>query len=144
LLVAGIGLMGGVIVYMTVKSQHQADELHVRLTQKDSESFRIADTFRDSLGALNSSLFHYGSEHRLVDREQYQKASDALDKWIDEQGPRLTTPQEKELLHKIDVAYDSYRAAATELQARLQSEEPHVATLADYADLLKESERLFD
>ena len=55
-LVLGIGLMGLVIVLMTFKSQSQAEELRVRLDQKYSESFRIAEQFRDFLGQLNRRL----------------------------------------------------------------------------------------
>jgi signal transduction histidine kinase len=143
-LVLGIGLMGLVIVLMTLKSQSQAEELRVRLDQKDSESFRIAEQFRDFLGQLNSALFHYGGENDAAELEKFNKASDDLNQWIDVHSPRLTTVDEKAIMNQIDAAYDDYLAAAKALLIRLKSLGPQSATVHDYADVRKQSERLFD
>jgi signal transduction histidine kinase len=143
-LVLGIGLMGLVIVLMTLKSQRQAEELRVRLDQKDSESFQIAQQFRDFLDQLNSALFHYGGENDAAELEKFNKASDDLNQWIDVHSPRLTTVDEKAIMNQIDAAYDDYLAAAKALLIRLKSLGPQSATVHDYADVRKQSERLFD
>ena len=143
-LVAAIGLMGLLIALITVKSQRQAAELRTRLTQVDSESFRIADQFRDFLRALNSSLYRYGSRRDPAEQSSFAKASDDLNRWIDTQQPRLTTEREKDLMHQIDAAYDVYLAAAQQLQVRLQSSGRQSATIEDYAGMMKESQHLFD
>jgi signal transduction histidine kinase len=143
-LVAAISLMGLVIVFMTIKSQQNAIDLRTHLNQVDSESFRIADQFRDFLRRLNSSLFLYGSGRAPADLESFVKASHELDLWIDQQKPRLTSDLEKSLMQQIDAAYDGYLQSAKELQTRLQSAGGQNATLSDYAGLLRESQSLFD
>ena len=47
-------------------------------------------------------------------------------------------------MKQIDTAYDDYLAAAKELLIRLKSLGPQSATMHDYADVRKQSERLFD
>jgi signal transduction histidine kinase len=143
-LAAAITMMGLVIAFITVTSERQADELRARLDQKDTESFRIADHFRDFLRQLDSSLFHYGGEHNPQDLQSFTQASHELDLWIDEQQPRLTGQKERDLMHQIDVAYDGYLAAARALQARLDSPGRSNPTMGEYSGVMKESRRLFD
>ena len=57
-----MALMGLLVLLATLNSQRQANELHARLTQVDSETFRIADQFRNSLRELNNTMQRYGSE----------------------------------------------------------------------------------
>src|ERR1700733_13566485 len=83
-LVAGIGLMGLVILFETIQSQRQAQELHTQLNQVDSESFRIADQFREFLRELNGSMYRYGIERDPVERDGFLKASQALNFWIEQ------------------------------------------------------------
>jgi signal transduction histidine kinase len=143
-LVVGIGLMGLVILFETVQSQRQAQELHAQLNQVDSESFRIADQFREFLRELNGSMYRYGIERDPAERDGFLKASRALNLWIDQQKPKLTSDQEKALMQQIDVAYDDYLRAATELLTKFQSLGGQHVKMADYIDLRKESEHLFD
>ena len=82
-LAAGVGLMGLSIGLMTVNSQRQARELRARLQRVDSETFRIADQFRDFLRQLNNSLYQYGTTFAPADRDTFLKASEELDRWID-------------------------------------------------------------
>jgi hypothetical protein len=86
-LAAAIGLMGLVIAFMTLRSQRQAGELRARLHQVDSESFQIADGFKDSLRQLNSALYRFGSTREPADMERFRDASHELDNWIDIQSP---------------------------------------------------------
>jgi len=140
----GIGLMGLVILFETMRSQRQAQELRERLNQVDSESFRIADQFREYLRQLNSSMYRYGNGHDPAERDAFLKASHELDVWIDEQKPKLRTDQERALMQQIDAAYDDYLRAATEVQTKLQALGQQPATMSDYAGLRRESEHLFD
>jgi hypothetical protein len=50
------GLMGLLIVAVTVNSQTQARELRVRLNQVDTESFGMADHFKESLREVNETM----------------------------------------------------------------------------------------
>jgi signal transduction histidine kinase len=142
-LAAGIAVGGLLIGLMTVKSQQQADLLRERLNRVESESFRIADDFREFLRRLNNSLYEYGSRPGPADRDQVLKASHDLDVWIDEQKPKLTTAQEKALMQQIDVAYDGYQRVANELLEKVQTaRSPEAPDI--YSDLRMESQRLFE
>jgi signal transduction histidine kinase len=141
-LTAGIGLMGLVIAFITVKTQRQAAALRTRLNQVDSESFRIAEQFAEFLRQLNNSLYNYGSQHDPAERDSFLKASDKLDLWIDEQKPKLKTQSEYALMLQIDAAYNDYRRAANELQTKLQALGQRSAMMDDYTGLRKESQRL--
>ena len=44
-----VGLLGALIVAVTLTSQQQAEEARARLGQVDLESMRIADRFKDKL-----------------------------------------------------------------------------------------------
>src|ERR1051325_6605769 len=140
-LALGVGLMGGLIVFVTWTSQRQAGELRARLSVVDVESFQIADQFRDSLRRLNNTLFRYGIQHQASDLDQFHQASHELDLWIDEQKPRLRTPREKEIMQQMDAAYDGYLSAARELQAKVQALGGQSASMAEFAGLLAESQR---
>lgn len=142
-LVAAIVLMGGGIAYMTLKSQWRAAELRAGLRQIDSESFRIADQFADSLRQLNDTLYHYGRPHVLPDKAAFTKASRELDLWIEAQKSKLTTAQEKAFMQQLDRAYHDYSEAARELLAKLQSASDPSQMLDEYARLRTESQRLF-
>jgi signal transduction histidine kinase len=139
-----IALIGLAIGLMTVRSQRQAAELRQRLTQVDSESFRIADQFGDYLRRLNNSLFRYGVGRAPADLDKFRVASDELNSWIDEQKPKLRTATEIAAMQQIDSAYDDYLRVANELLTKLAALGAERATLADYAPFLEESRRLFD
>jgi len=139
-----VGLLGVLIGLTTLNSQRQAAELRARLSHVDLESFGIADHFKDSLRALNSTMFNYGIRHDPTDWESFLKVSQELDIWIDEQKPRLTTQREKDVLEEIDTAYDDYRGAGRDLQAKVQSLGRQDPTLAEFSGFLAESQRLFD
>jgi len=143
-LAAGISLMGLVIVFETIQSQRQAQELRTQLNLVDSESFRIADQFREFLRELNGSMYRYGIDRDPAERDGFLEASHTVHLWIDEQKPKLTSDQEKALMQQIDAAYDDYLRAASELLTKFQSAGQQHATMADYVGLRKESEYLFD
>jgi len=139
-----VGLMGVLMVLTTLNSQRQAAELRARLSHVELESFGIADYFKDSLRALNGTMFNYGIRHEPMDWESFLKGSHELDLWIDEQKPKLNAQQEKDVLQQIDTAYDDYMRAGRELQAKVQSLGRQDPTLAEFSGFLAESQRLFD
>jgi signal transduction histidine kinase len=143
-LVTAIVLVGLGIAFLTVKLQWQAAELRMRLNQVDSESFGIANQFADLLRQLNESLYHYGRSHVSPDVAAFNKTSHELDLWIDVQKPKLTSAQERAIMEQIDAAYDDYMRAARELLARLDAIGEASATMDEYDNLRKESQRLFE
>jgi len=138
-----MALMGVLILLATLNSQHQSVELGARLRQVDSESFQIADQFRDSLRQLNNTLQRYGIDRDPAVWKEFLDDSHKLDLWINDQKPKLTSDEEKDALQKIDLAYDDYLRIARELQARIQPA-GQSASLADFNPLRGASQRLFD
>jgi len=142
-LMASMALVAMGIAWLTVKSQRQASGLRNHLSDVTSESFQIADRFQDYLRQLNLSLYRFGSGHAPADWAQFGKASQELDDWIDAQKPMLASPSEKLLMLQIDEAYTNYLGVAAELRTHLQSLAGQTASIADYAALMSESQRLF-
>jgi signal transduction histidine kinase len=143
-LVAVVAVMGVSILLATIYSQRQADELRSRLSRVESESFRIADEFRESLRELNNIMQHYGIDHDPAVWSEFQESSRKLDGWIDAQKPRLTTQREKEALQQIYPAYHDYLRAAGDLQVKVKSLGAQSASLADFNQLRMRSLRVFD
>lgn len=139
-----VGLMGLLIVAITVTSQRQAEELRARLSQVDIETLRIADEFRDSLRDLNNTMFRWGAGHDPAALKDFLEARDRLNDWIDVQKSRLESSHETQVINKIDVAYDEYMRVARELQARLQSMGNQSPSIDEFTPLRSESQRLFD
>lgn len=142
ILVAGIALMGLAVGGLTFASQGRAAKLRQQLGQVDSESFRIAAQFADDVRVLNMSLYRYGAGHDAADLRWFDKTSHELDRWIDQQKPKLLTAAEQSLMQQIDTAYDKYLAVARVLVTRLESLGQQSATLAEYAGLMRESDNL--
>lgn len=141
-MIAAFLMVGVCIACLTVQLQRETAELRTRLRQMDSESFRIADQFTEFLRKLNDSLYHYGRSHVLPDIAAFNKATDELNKWIDDQKPKLTSVEEKAAMDQIDHAYDDYMRVANELLVRLQAIGEASATMDEYTNLRKESQRL--
>jgi len=104
-LVLAVAVMGVLILLATLYSQRQAEDLRDRLGRVESESFRIADQFRESLRALNNIMQSYATDRDPAVWNEFLEASRKLDGWIEEQKPRLTTQHEKELLQKMHAEY---------------------------------------
>ena len=131
-----VGLMGMLIVLTTLNSRRQAAELRAGLSNVDLESFGIADHFKDSLRALNHTMFLYVIRHDPADWASFLKVSDELNIWIDEQKPRLTTQREKDVLQQLDTVYDDYLRVSRDLQAKVQSLGQQDPTLANCSGFL--------
>ncbi|HLX69207.1 MAG TPA: ATP-binding protein [Verrucomicrobiae bacterium] len=138
-----VALMGLLILLATLNSQRQADELSERLAQVDSESFRIADEFRNSMRELNNTLQRYGTERDPALWNEFSQTSHKLDGWIQEQKPKLTTAREEETLQNIGPAYVDYLRTARDLQEKIKTSGDAVP-VTDFAPLRKASQHLFD
>src|SRR6185503_1922532 len=117
--VLAIALVFAAIVFIAHTSWQRIDELRKRLTSVQLESFLIAEHFQKSILDLNNSLLRYEIQPDPAEWNYFHSQSVELNSWIDEQfkqfGPRIS-PTETNLLRKLDVAYDEYLRAATNLQ----------------------------
>lgn len=143
---AGLALAMGLMVTLMVWTAHTSwrriGELQEKLTAVQLESFHLADHFQESILQLNNTLLRYQLRPEVPTWEQFLKGSRELDRWIDEQVPKLNTPREKELLLQLNTAYDGYLAAARQIEDNSQSAPGSGSSLAHFARFEIESERL--
>jgi signal transduction histidine kinase len=137
------GLIGTLIVLITVSSQQQVSELQARLNNVGAESSGIMDQFEESLGKLNGAMLRYGTDHDPHTWEKSLEASDQLGAWINEQKTVLQTPAERELLQQIQTTYADYVQAIWDFHAKVESLDGRSASLADFTPLREQSHRLF-
>ena len=121
----------------------RVDALRERLTTVQLESFRIADHFQQTILQLNNLLLRHSIDRKAADWDEFDQRSKDLDRWIDEQRPRLTTKAEQAKLDEINAAYDDYMAAAKLIAARVPPAGPGV-TLNDFSGFEQQSERLLN
>jgi signal transduction histidine kinase len=143
LVVASV-LMGALIVVVTLKSQRQSEEAKTRLGQVDLESFRIADRFKEKLRFANDKMRHYASVRDPVAWDEYLKATDGLQNWIEEQTPLLTTPREHALLKQMSGAHDLYVQKATDVHQMMEASRESGASLAEYNGFQDQARRFYD
>jgi len=143
--------MGGFAIAITVvtlmigwgafSTWRQVERLSEKFTRVQIESFQTADQFRANLQELDSMLFQSQVNRRPPDWDLFFREVKKLDKWIDDQRPILTTPQEKQVLDQINSAYDDYQTAANNLK-EVESSRDEDAVHSGFQKLENESRRL--
>src|SRR4051812_13495110 len=91
------------------------EQLQARFNSTAIASFRSAYQFQATLEQLDKLLVRYDHAHNEADWEKFDRDRKNLDRWIDEQQPTLTTPQERAILQQINDTYDEYQQAALRL-----------------------------
>src|SRR5262249_25797134 len=123
-------------------SWRRTGELREKLTSVQIQSFQIADHFQQTVLELNNSILRYGVYHDTNDWRHFDVTSQALDHWIDEQRPILSTEAEKQILDQINSAYDDYMAAARQIAARILAAGQAATPLDQFAAFEGQSRRL--
>jgi signal transduction histidine kinase len=141
---SAVALMGVLIVLVTLSSQQRAQEASVRLGRVNSESFRIAEHFRDKLRYANDKMRRYASTEEPAAWEEYLKASQEIKLWIDQQTPILTSEDEAGVLKQMGAAYQAYLRRAEELRAMMGTDGKTGASLAQYNSFSEQSRRFWD
>lgn len=113
--VTALALVFASVLWTAHSSWQRFAELREQLTSVQSESFRIAEHFERSILKLNNLLLRYQIHPQLAAWNEFLQRSDALNKWIDQQKPQCQSLAEKQLLLRLDEAYDSYLDAARSL-----------------------------
>ena len=141
----GLGLMGALMIFIMIFSQQQGAELHARLNQLDSESFSMAEHFKDSLRDVSDKLQRYRLARDEADWREFMNASDGLASWMDQQKPVLNTEHEKDMLRQIDAAYADFRKKAQDFHDQTPPAARRDSVNAALVDPLSTSRRhLFD
>lgn len=137
-------LMGALIAIVIVTSQHQAEEAKARLGQVDVESFRIADLFKEKLRLANDKMRSYASVRDSAAWEDFLKASEGLQSWIDSQSPNLVTARERGLLHQMDAARAAYLQKAKDVHQRMEATQEAGASLVEYNGFQDQARHFYD
>src|SRR5256885_4508031 len=135
-----IAIMVVSIVWTAHVSWQRTGELREKLTSVQSESFRIADHFQQSILEVNSLVLAFGLSHSSDDWAQFTTVSGVLDKWIDEQRP--ATEKEKAVLDKINEAYDHYMDSARAIGANVRSNPAAPTRLSDFEGFEMQAHRI--
>lgn len=139
------GLMGALIFFITLNSQRETTDLQSRLSSLDTESFGLADQFRESMRSLNNTVIDYGINHNPSTWQRCVKDSGELESWITEQKPKLQNPPEKALLQQIEDSLHDYMVAIDALHLKIQSLPAQAsASLSDYAPAREKGQHLMD
>ena len=139
-----VGLLGALIVAVTLTSQQQAEEARARLGQVDVESMRIADRFKDKLRYASDEMRRYSSGRDPARWADFLKAGEELKSWIDTQAPDLAPGLEREVTKQMGAAYAVYLRKARDLHDRMETTGESSASLAEYNGFFEQSRRLND
>jgi signal transduction histidine kinase len=139
-----VGLMGPLIVVITLQAQKEAYAARERLSQVDTESFEVAERFRTELRKVNDKARLYASTEDPAAWEEFVRASAQFKTWMELQAPKLVSSQEQELLAHLDVAYKEYMHAAWALHKMMQSDQKTGISLSEYNNFFEHGRRLLD
>ena len=140
--VMAIALMFALVAYAAQGAWRRGSDLREKLTAVQLQSFQIAEHFQRTIWELNNVVLRYGVFHHTNDWQHFHALSKALDQWIDDERPLLTTEKEKQILDLINTNYDSYMAAANSLDARARSRTNTAPSLAEFTDFENESQAI--
>jgi signal transduction histidine kinase len=139
-----VGLLGALIVAVTLTSQQQAEESRARLGQVDLESMRIADRFKDKLRYANDQMRRYSSGRDRAVWAEFLKAGEELKVWIDTQAPNVAPGLEQEVLKQMEAACAVYMQKARDLHDRMETTGEASASLVEYNGFSKQARHLND
>lgn len=142
ILVGGMALVAGLMLWSLQDSWQRISRVEHKLTSSHLESFRLADEFQQRLLALNSSMLHLIAGRDPAIWSDFERASAQLNDWIDEQNPKLNTPDEHTLLQQINAIYDEYLDAANRLHTNQQPAMMSGAQVAQLGELDAQTGRL--
>lgn len=141
-LVVAIGVIAGLTLWGVQDSWLRIAQLERKLTAGQLESFRLAAEFQQRLLTLENLLLNYTARGDRATLVEFERAGTELDRWIDEQTPKLSTRRERGLLNQLNAAYGDYVSTARQL---LTNQQPPVLSADAYAQLQhveSEGERL--
>src|SRR5215472_725452 len=139
-----VSLMGVLIVAATLTAERSARQARARLSQVDSEGFRIAERFKDRLREVNDKMRRYASFHEPAVWNEFLEASRGFQFWIAQQQAHAPTEREKVVLDQMKAAFDDYARRAGDLRKMMGTGDKPSVSLADYNSFSEQSRRLVD
>jgi signal transduction histidine kinase len=137
-LIAAIVVVASLILWGVQHSSRGIAELERNLTSRQLEGYRRADDFQRRLLNLNNAMMRYAAQREPGTWKDFEQASTQLDRWTDENDPRLNTSakgvtgRERELFKQLNDAYDGYLAASRQVHTNRQ---PALVSAEGFAQL---------
>src|SRR5690349_23723117 len=116
--VFAIAMLASLIVWAALTSSRRVEDARTQLVLAESESFRIAGRFQESVLGLDRLLLSLARNRDTNGWSGFENEWQALNAWLDRQ--HLSSPGEKEVLKQIDAAYDDYHNAAHQMEAKVR------------------------
>ncbi len=127
ILIAALVLVAGGTIDALFHAWHRVQQLEIRLTSSQLESFQLAREVSRGIQSLNNSMLNYALVRDPQQWAQFEKASSELDHWIDEHDATmnphsiLSTDKERQIFKEINDAFDDYVASAYSVHTNGQS-----------------------
>jgi signal transduction histidine kinase len=139
----GIVLMAVLVGLAAHTTSGVVKELREKFSTDPIESYQIADHFHATLEDLDYTLLRFIAQDDPSDWDTFLKKSKELDRWIDDQRPKLTTQRERGTLDQINKVYDLYLAAA-KIVGDLNRANPKAidASVKEFKEVEAQSQRL--
>ncbi len=137
--ILAIAVVSGLIGWAAHTAWKRGGALAEKLSSVELQSFQIADHLQQSILELDNLVLRYAVYHNSHDWASVQIASTNLDRWIDAQRPTLATEKERQLLDLINTNYDSYMAAARQIEIEVRSRPTSASGLSEFANFEAQS-----
>ena len=116
LLLIAICSLAALTLWSALSSRRAISQLESKLTEGQLESYQSAYDFRQRLVDLNDCMLRYVASRETSTWTNFQRASQQLDRWIDNHAATLHTDRERAVLHQLDLGYDEYLDAARKVR----------------------------
>lgn len=144
----GLGLavtvLGAAIAGLMWNFQRQTQAVRTKLANIDTESGEIAAQFKDRFREITNARLQYAVSHDPAVWGHFLEATQALSQWIDQQGQRLTTKDERDLLLQVKAALADYHRTIGQIPGEPNAVAGSGDGLAAYTRVRSESHHLFD
>jgi signal transduction histidine kinase len=139
-----VAVLGATIAGLMWNFQRQTGEVRAKLANIDTESGEIAAQFKDRFREITNARLQYAVSHEQAVWQHFLEATQALSQWIDEQGHRLTTKEERDLLLQVKRALEEYHRTIGQIPGEPNATASSGDSLAAYTRVRAESHHLFD
>ena len=120
-LALAMGVLGALIVFVTLNSQRQGADLGVKLKEVEDQSASMAEYFKDKLREGGDDLTRYRTTRDESAWADFLKASGDLNAWMQGQVRSPLTPRERTLLEQMNASYSTYVQLAAAVHQRIQA-----------------------
>ncbi len=143
-----IALLVALIAWTAYASWSRTVQLKNQLTNKQWQSFQIADHLQETILELNNMMLHYAATYVAYRNESdwtnFMAAGNELGTWFNAQRPILSSPKERPFLSRINDAYKDYLAAAAKIHKNIYGARVPMIRVEEFTELEKQSKRILN